>query len=168
MKIIIKERQHGKTFDLVKEILERNNDNDILFIKTSKQIDHIKNMIKFNDELKNIIVKNNNIEDFPTLKKYINDFCDNKVKPFCDYINKYIYNRGCNCFIDEIGLYLPNCKAITFTPPKEEDIKVKNKDDILDLIKIIRKGYYGNYHDMNSVSFEIGELLVKIEEELNK
>lgn len=47
-------------------------------------------------------------------------------------------------------------------------LRQKDKQDISDLIKAIRKGYYDNYHDMNSVSFEIGELLVRIEEELNE
>ena len=167
MDLIIKERQQGKTFDLVKQILERNNDKDILFVKTSKQIDCIRNMIKFNDELRNIVAKNNNTKDFPTLKKYIDNFCDNKIKPFCDFIREYIYDKEYNCFIDDADLYLSNCKTMTFTFPRE-NVDVKNKDDILDLIKIIRKSYYDNYHDMNSVSFEIGELLVKIEKELNK
>lgn len=168
MDLIIKERQQGKTFDLIKQILERNNDKDILFVKTSKQIDNIRNIIKFNDELRNIIVKNNNIEDFSTLKKYIDNFCDSKVQPFCNYIREYAYNKEYNCFIDDAESCFSNCEAMTFTPSLRESIDTKNKNDILELIKIIRKGYYGNYHDMNSVSFEIGELLVKIEKELNK
>lgn len=173
MKLIIKGRQQGKTFGLVKQILERNNDKDILFVKTSKQIDNIKNMIKSNDELTDIIVKNNNIEDFSTLKEYIDNFCDNKIQPFCNYIGGHAYNREYNCFIDDAELCFSNCKAMSFSSPKE-NVEIKNKNDILELIKIIREGYHnrknfcGHCHDLNTVSFEIGELLVKIEKELNK
>lgn len=175
MDIIIGERGSGKTFTLIETLLLRNNPADILLVSSKKQKQNIRQMIIFNDQLKNILVKTKNIEDDFKLSLELDDFCNNKVKTFIEFTN-FERSQLHNVYIDDAESFFPKgCEIMTCSFSEEttnkkvlNTLRQKDKKDILELIKAIKKGYYDNYHDMNSVSFEIGELLVKIEKELNK